>query len=145
MNRVIDAGSGLIVEWDTEELVSDNVIGLTIPATFTAKVDGVDMTYDNARLVSVEGDDIDLSALVPLDRKARHLVAHTDDGELLPPQVSAPARKPSKTQYTPEFLAEVAEAYAQGSVQGVQHKFDVGRRQASRYIARARDSGLIDT
>lgn len=143
MNRVIDAGSGLIVEWDTDKLVPDNVTGLTLPSAFTAKVDGVDMTYDNACLVSVEGEDIDLSALVPLDRKARQLVAHTEDGELLPPQINAPARKPSKTQYTPEFLAEVAEAYAQGSVQGVQEKYDVGRRQASRYIARARDSGLI--
>ena len=144
MNRVIDAGTGLVIEWETERLVPDEVIGKAVPEQFVAKVSDVDMSYDNGCLVSITGDDIDVSALVALDRKARLLVAHTDDGQLLPPQVEPAARKPSKSQYTPEFLQEVAEAYAKGSVQGVQEKYDVGRRQASRYISRARESGFID-
>lgn len=143
MNRVIDAANGLVIEWDTDKLVVDES-GISLPQTFVAKVDDVDMTYDNGHLVSIEGDDIDLSALVPLDRKARQLVAHTPDGELLPPKVDSPARKPSKTQYTDEFLQEVAEAFSSDGYPGVQARFDVGRRQAARYISRARDAGVIE-
>lgn len=145
MNRVIDAGSGLIVEWDTDELVSDDVTKLTVPAGFTARIgaSGVRMTYEEGRLIEVSGEDLDLSTLVPLDRKARQLVAHTDDGELLPPQVAPIAQRKSDVR-SPEFLSEVAEAYGADGYQGVQDRFDVGRRQASRYISRARDAGLIE-
>lgn len=48
------------------------------------------------------------------------------------------------TQYTPDFLARVASAHAKGSYAAVQEEFDVSRRQASRYISRARDAGLIE-
>ena len=144
MNRVIDAGSGLIVEWDTDELVSDTVTQLTIPSEFVAKgTNGVRMTYEEGRLIEVSGEDLDLSALVPLDRKARHLVAHTDDGELLPPQVAPVAQRKSDVR-SPEFLSEVADAFSMDGYEGVQARFDVGRRQASRYISRARDAGLIE-
>lgn len=145
MNRVIDAGSGLIVEWDTEELVSDHVTKLTIPGDFVVRtVDNeVRMTYDKGHLVEVSGSDLDLSALVPLDRKARQLVAHTDDGELLPPQVAPVAQRKSDVR-SPEFLNEVAEAFRVDGYEGVQARFDVGRRQAGRYISRARDAGLIE-
>lgn len=144
MNRVIDAGSGLIVTWETTELVETNVMQLTFPAEFTATAGGVVMEYANAQLRRVSGEDIDLASLVPLDRRARELVAHTPDGELVPPTFDAPVRKPSRSQYIPEFLREVAEAFASGGYQGVQDKFAVGRRQASRYIARARDAGMIE-
>lgn len=145
MNRVIDAGSGLIVEWDTNELAQDDVTKLTVPVEFTARIgaNGTRMTYEEGHLVQVSGDDLDLSTLVPLDRKARQLVAHTDDGELLPPQVAPVAQRKSDVR-SPEFLAEVAEAFGLDGYEGVQARFDVGRRQAGRYISRARDAGLIE-
>lgn len=144
MNRVIDAANGLVVEWDTDNLVDDDTIQHKVPEEFVAKTEGVEMTYDSGALVTVEGDDIDLSALVPLDRKARMLVAHTEEGELLPPKVDAPVRKPTNARRRPIHFREVAKVFEEGGYQGVQDKYNVGRRQAARYISRARESGFIN-
>lgn len=134
-----------MVEWDTDELGQDDVTHLTVPRSFRATVGDVVMDYKDASLVRVEGHALDLSALTSLDRKARHLVAHTADGKLAPPPSTS---KTPGTRHTgvksPEFLSEVAEAFSMDGYEGVQARFDVGRRQASRYISRARDAGLIE-
>lgn len=54
---------------------------------------------------------------------------------------TTPEQSPS--QHTPEVLSRVASAHARGGYAAVQEEFDVSRRQAARYISRARDARLI--
>lgn len=128
MHSLIDAGSGLFLAWE----------GKPHPPvdTFTASAQGVTLTYEDGRLISATGDDINLAQVVVWDRRARQLAsgdfsAHTGPSD-------------RGTQYTPDFLSRVASAHARGSYAAVQEEFDVSRRQAARYISRARDAGLID-
>lgn len=128
MHSLIDAGSGLYLVWE----------GKPQPPveTFSASAQAVTLTYEDGRLISVTGDDIDAAQVVAWDRRARQLAGgdfsdHTEPRE-------------RGTQYTPEFLSRVASAHARGSYAAVQEEFDVSRRQAARYIARARDAGLIE-
>lgn len=127
MNSLIDAASGMFLEWE----------GKPQPPveSWVATVHGVTLTYEDGRLTSVTGDDIDPAQVVVWDRRARQLAG----GDFSEPQ----APKRGTTQYTPEFLQRVASAHARGSYAAVQEEFDVSRRQAARYIAKARDSGLI--
>jgi hypothetical protein len=77
----------------------------------------------------------EVAQVVVWDRRARQL-AGGDFSDHTGPSDRA-------TQYTPDFLARVASAHARGSYAAVQEEFDVSRRQAARYISRARDAGLI--
>lgn len=126
MHTLVEAGSGLFLTWD----------GRPQPPvdTFTATARGVTLTYEGGRLISVIGDDIDVAQVVGWDRRARQLAR----GEF---SAAEPTR--SANQYTPEFLERVAAAHARGSYAAVQEEFDVSRRQAARYIKRAREAGLI--
>ena len=83
----------------------------------------------------VGGEDIDPAQLVVWDRRARQLATGNYTAHTEPQQ--------SSSQYTPEFLSRVAAAHAGGSYAAVQEEFDVSRRQAARYISRARQSGLV--
>ncbi|ETZ70214.1 helix-turn-helix domain protein [Mycobacteroides abscessus MAB_030201_1075] len=103
--------------------------------TFTAKAQGMTLTYTDGRLTSVTGDAIDPAQVVVCDRRARQLAGGDFTAPDTPTQQSG--------QYTPEFLQRVATAHARGSYAAVQEEFNVSRRQAARYIARARESGLI--
>lgn len=127
MHSLIDAGSGLFLEWDGKPQPPVD--------TFTVTAHGVTLTYARGRLTSVTGDDIDPAQLVVWDRRARQVAT----GDFSAPETSTDRG----TQYTPEFLARVASAHARGSYAEVQEEFDVSRRQAARYIAKARESGLI--
>lgn len=127
MHSLIDAGSGLFLAWDGEPHPPVD--------TFTVTAQGVTLTYEKGRLTAVTGDDIDVTQIVVWDRRARQLAG----GNFEAP--SSPSS--SSTQYTPDFLAKVASAHARGSYAAVQEEFDVSRRQAARYISRARDAGLI--
>lgn len=80
-------------------------------------------------------EDIDPVRSVAWDRRARQLARGDFTGHATPEQ--------TPTQYTPDFLARVASTHARGSYAAVQEEFDVSRRQAARYISRARDAGLI--
>lgn len=127
MHSLIDAASGLFLSWD----------GKAQPPvdTFIATVHDVTLTYDSGRLISVTGEDIDPAQVVAWDRRARQLA----DGDFSRPET--PTER--GTQYTPEFLSRIASAHARGGYAAVQEEFDVSRRQAARYIARAREAGLI--
>lgn len=127
MHSLIDAASGLFLEWNGKPQPPVD--------TFTATAQGVTLAYEGGRLVSATGDDIDPAQLVAWDRRARQLA----QGDFSVPETSTDRG----TQYTPEFLARVASAHARGSYAAVQDEFNVSRRQAARYIARARESGLI--
>ncbi len=150
MNRVIDAATGLIVQWDTDVIQDEE----GLPETFSATIQDdfkVVMQYVSGDLdsVTITGDiDVSRVNLAVWDARVRSLVTHErdDSGEwqLAPPKLDAPARKPDRSQYKPDFLQEVADAFAHNGYQGVQDKFEVGRRQASRYISRARDAGMIE-
>ncbi|SLJ09536.1 hypothetical protein [Mycobacteroides abscessus] len=126
MNSLIDAGSGMFLSWE----------GNPHPPvdTFTAAIEGVTLAYEGGRLTTVTGDDIDPSEVVVWDRRARQLAG----GDF-----TADTSTTATTQYTPEFLQRVATAHTRGGNAAVQKEFDVSRRQAARYIARARESGLI--
>lgn len=129
MNSLIDAASGLFLSWEGNPKPPVD--------TFTAEAHGVTLQYVSGRLVSVTGDDIDTAQLVVWDRKASKLAR----GDFNLPTPHAASRG---NQYTPEFLDQVATAFASGGYQGVQGAFDVSRRQAARYISRARDAGIIE-
>lgn len=128
MHSLIDAASGLFLSWEGKPQPPVD--------TFTATAHGVTLTYESGRLIGATGEDIDPAQLVVWDRRARQLAAgdftdHTAPGD-------------RGTQYTPDFLQRVASAHARGSYAAVQEEFEVSRRQAARYIARARDAGLIE-
>lgn len=127
MNSLIDAASGLFLSWDGEPRPPVD--------SFHATVDGVTLAYEEGRLISVMGVDINPAQVVVWDRRARQLAG----GDFS----TAPESTRSTNQYTPEFLSRVASAYAEGSYAAVQEEFDVSRRQAARYISRARDAGVI--
>ncbi|WP_457171547.1 hypothetical protein [Mycobacteroides abscessus] len=128
MHSLIDAASGLFLEWDGKPQPPVD--------TFSATVQGVTLTYADGRLMSVTGGDINAAQVVVWDRRARQLAG----GDFSAPETSMDRG----TQYTPEFLTRVASAHARGSYAAVQEEFGVSRRQAARYIARARESGLIE-
>lgn len=127
MNSLIDAASGIFLTWEGKPQPPVD--------TYSATVHGVTLSYDDGRLTSVTGDDIDPAQVVVWDRRARQLAG----GDFSDPH--GPAKR--GTQYTPDFLERVASAHAKGSYAAVQEEFDVSRRQAARYIAKARESGLI--
>ncbi|WP_132889332.1 hypothetical protein [Mycobacteroides abscessus] len=106
------------------------------------------MTYSDGVCTSITGAAIDLSRVAAWDARARALVTHIPDEDggwvLAPPTAAPPRREEQRTQYTASFLQEVADAFARNGYQGVQDHFTVRRRQASRYIAKARDAGLIE-
>lgn len=93
------------------------------------------LVYESGRLIHASGDDIDPAQLVAWDNRARQLASGDFGGHAGHEQTSS--------QYTPEFLSRVATAHARGSYAAVQEEFEVSRRQAARYISRARDAGLI--
>lgn len=126
MHSLIDAASGLFLSWEGEPRLPVD--------SFQAAIEDVTLTYADDRLTSVTGDDIDLAQLVVWDRRARQLAAGN---------FSPPVAEPSTNQYTPEFLSRVAANHARGSYAAVQREFGVSRRQAARYISKARDAGLI--
>lgn len=127
MHSLIDAASGLFLSWEGEAQPPVD--------TFTAAVNGVTLAYEEGRLTSATGEDIDPAQVVVWDRRARRLASGDYTSHTEPEQ--------SSSQYTPEFLSRVAAAHARGSYAAVQEEFDVSRRQAARYISRARDAGLI--
>jgi hypothetical protein len=57
-------------------------------------------------------------------------------------------RATQRRKVTPEFLTRVAEIYsaaaAGGRIEAIRAAFDVSERQALRYIAVAKEKGLID-
>jgi hypothetical protein len=128
MHSLIDAASGLFLAWEGKPQLPVD--------TFTATVQEVTLSYESGRLTSVTGDDINPAQVVVWDRRARQLAGGDFSDHTGPSDRS--------TQYTPEFLSRVASAHARGSYAAVQDEFDVSRRQAARYISRARDAGLIE-
>jgi hypothetical protein len=128
MHSLIDAGSGLFLTWEGKPQPPVD--------TFSATAQEVTLTYNHGRLISVTGDDIKPAQVVVWDRRARQLARGIFSGHT--------RREQTTTQYTPDFLARVASAHAMGSYAAVQQEFDVSRRQAARYISRARDAGLIE-
>jgi hypothetical protein len=128
VNSLIDAASGLFLIWNGKPQPPVD--------TFTATAQGVTLSYETGRLISVTGDDINPAQVVVWDRRARQLAGGDFSDHAVPSDRG--------TQYTPEFLSRVASAHARGSYAAVQEEFDVSRRQAARYISRARDAGLIE-
>jgi hypothetical protein len=127
MNSLIDAASGLFLSWEGNPRPPVD--------TFAATARGVTLTYESGRLTSVTGEDIDLAQLVVWDRRARQLASGDFTGHATPEQ--------SPPHHNADFLSRVATAHARGSYAAVQEEFNVSRRQAARYISRARDAGLI--
>lgn len=146
MNRVIDAAQGLTIEWATDTFVSTG-----LPDAFEVITEDTRMTYADGACTAISGTPIDVSRVATWDARARQLVTHVfEDGEWRLPPPPKPSSAPASTSgagrpnvQSIEHHQRVADAFARDGYQGVMDEFGVARRQASRYISRAREAGLI--
>jgi hypothetical protein len=82
-----------------------------------------------------------LLAALYYEGRRKHL-ATADDGER-PDNLVVATRRQRRRNLTDDDLDTVAEAYHEGGADEVARRFGVGVRQATRYIHRAREKGLL--